>query len=286
MRSGENALQVIRNVKKKLKELERGLPPGVVIEAGYNRAELILSAIHTLKSKLVEELTVVALICLIFLLHFRSAFVAVFTLPVGILMAFIAMKILGINANIMSLSGIAIAIGVMVDASVVLVENAHKHLSRDNGKKSHTDHHPGFGQGGGTCALLQPSDHHGFLRAGVQSHGTIRTDVQTAGLHQNICLGRGRRVGHYHCSGTHDLFCPGKDLFARNDPRETNLLLDPCGCRRSPPGDRMWNGRATPSRLVPGGGFRGFVVCPHMSYPATNCRGIEESDEPVLHSDL
>ena len=138
MRSGENALQVIEHVKERLKELERGLPPGVVIEAGYNRADLILSAIHTLKSKLVEELTVVALVCLIFLLHFRSAFVAVFTLPVGILMAFIAMKILGINANIMSLSGIAIAIGVMVDASVVLVENAHKHLARDNGKKNHT----------------------------------------------------------------------------------------------------------------------------------------------------
>jgi copper/silver efflux system protein len=138
MRSGENALQVIRNVQKKLKALERGLPPGVVIEAGYNRAELIKSAIHTLRSKLVEELTVVGLICLIFLLHFRSAFVALFTLPVGILMAFIAMKLLGINANIMSLSGIAIAIGVMVDASVVLVENAHKHLARDSGKKSHT----------------------------------------------------------------------------------------------------------------------------------------------------
>ncbi|EFK08874.1 Cation efflux system protein CusA [delta proteobacterium NaphS2] len=138
MRSGENALQVIRNVKRRLKELERGLPAGVEIEAGYNRADLILRAIHTLKSKLVEELTVVALICLIFLLHFRSAFVAVFTLPVGILMSFMAMKILGINANIMSLSGIAIAIGVMVDASVVLVENAHKHLVRDNGKKPHT----------------------------------------------------------------------------------------------------------------------------------------------------
>ncbi|MCF8129676.1 MAG: efflux RND transporter permease subunit, partial [Deltaproteobacteria bacterium] len=137
MRFGENALQVIQNVQKKLKALERGLPPGVVIEAGYNRAELIKSAIHTLRSKLMEELTVVALICLIFLLHFRSAFVALFTLPVGILMAFIAMKLLGINANIMSLSGIAIAIGVMVDASVVLVENAHKHLARDSGKKSH-----------------------------------------------------------------------------------------------------------------------------------------------------
>jgi len=138
MRSGENALQVIRNVEKKLKELERGLPPGMVIEVGYNRADLIRSAIHTLKGKLVEELTVVAIICLIFLLHFRSAFVALFTLPAGILMAFIAMRVLGINANIMSLSGIAIAIGVMVDASVVLVENAHKHLARENGKKSHT----------------------------------------------------------------------------------------------------------------------------------------------------
>ncbi|MBW2049771.1 MAG: efflux RND transporter permease subunit [Deltaproteobacteria bacterium] len=138
IRFGENALQVIENVKKKLKELERGLPAGVVVEEGYNRATLIKSAIHTLTKKLVEELTVVALICLIFLLHFRSAFVAIFTLPVGILISFIAMKLIGINANIMSLSGIAIAIGVMVDASVVLVENAHKHLARDGGKKPHT----------------------------------------------------------------------------------------------------------------------------------------------------
>ena len=137
IRYGENALEVIGNVKEKLRELRRGLPAGVVIEEGYNRATLIRSAIHTLKSKLLEEMTVVALMCLIFLLHFRSAFVAIFTLPVGILMSFIAMKILGINANIMSLSGIAIAIGVMVDASVVLVENAHKHLAKDAGKKPH-----------------------------------------------------------------------------------------------------------------------------------------------------
>ncbi|MFH1241578.1 MAG: efflux RND transporter permease subunit [Pseudomonadota bacterium] len=137
IRYGENALEVIRNVKEKLKELQRGLPAGVVIEEGYDRSSLIQRAIHTLKGKLIEEMTVVAFICLIFLLHFRSAFVAIFTLPVGILISFIVMRVMGINANIMSLSGIAIAIGVMVDASVVLVENAHKHLEKDAGKKPH-----------------------------------------------------------------------------------------------------------------------------------------------------
>ena len=139
MRFGENALEVIRRVKQKLKELEKGLPEGVVIEAGYDRSGLILRAIDTLKKKLLEEMTVVALICVIFLLHFRSAFVAIFTLPVGILMSFLIMYPLGINANIMSLGGIAIAIGVMVDASVVLVENAHKHLERDRGRRPHIE---------------------------------------------------------------------------------------------------------------------------------------------------
>lgn len=138
MRYGENALEVIRNVKKKLKELEKGLPPGVVIQEAYDRSGLIKRAIHNLKKKLIEEISVVALICVLFLLHFRSAFVAIFTLPVGILMSFLILYPLGINANIMSLGGIAIAIGVMVDASVVLVENAHKHLERDKGKKNHT----------------------------------------------------------------------------------------------------------------------------------------------------
>jgi Cu(I)/Ag(I) efflux system membrane protein CusA/SilA len=139
IRFGENALEVIKNIQEKLRALQKGLPAGVVIKEGYNRASLIERAIDTLKGKLVEELTVVALICLVFLLHFRSAFVAIFTLPVGILMSFIVMRLLGINANIMSLSGIAIAIGVMIDASVVLVENAHKHLNRDAGKKPHME---------------------------------------------------------------------------------------------------------------------------------------------------
>lgn len=137
MRFGENALEVIHNVQNKLRELEKGLPEGVVIETAYDRSGLIHRAVETLREKLVEEMVVVALICVIFLLHFRSAFVAIFTLPVGILMALLTMYLAGINANIMSLGGIAIAIGVMVDASVVLVENAHKHLEREKGRKPH-----------------------------------------------------------------------------------------------------------------------------------------------------
>ncbi len=137
MRYGENGLEIIKNVKEKLKELEKGLPEGVVIKTGYDRSNLILRAVDTLKEKLLEEMIVVALICVVFLLHFRSAFVAIFTLPVGILMSFLGMYFLGINATIMSLGGIAIAIGVMVDASVVLVENAHKHLEKEKGSKTH-----------------------------------------------------------------------------------------------------------------------------------------------------
>ncbi|MBU0991414.1 MAG: efflux RND transporter permease subunit [Proteobacteria bacterium] len=138
MRFGENALDVIKRVKGKLSDLEKGLPEGVKIDTGYDRSGLIERGVHTLKQKLIEEMSVVAIICIIFLLHFRSAFVTIFTLPVGILVSILVMYALGINANIMSLGGIAIAIGVMVDASVVLVENAHKHLEKDQGKKSHT----------------------------------------------------------------------------------------------------------------------------------------------------
>ncbi len=135
MRYGENALDTIHRVKERIKSLEKGLPEGVTIETGYDRSGLIERAVHTLQKKLIEEITVVAIICIIFLFHFRSAFVALFTLPVGVLMSFLVMYPLGINANIMSLGGIAIAIGVMVDASVVMVENAHKHLERARDKK-------------------------------------------------------------------------------------------------------------------------------------------------------
>lgn len=141
MRLGVNALATIERVKAKLESIKSGLPEGVEIVPVYDRSTLIRSAINTLKRKLTEEMIVVALVCIVFLLHFRSAFVSIFTLPTGILVAFIIMYLFDINANIMSLGGIAIAIGVMVDASVVMVENAHKHLERartgDGPPKSH-----------------------------------------------------------------------------------------------------------------------------------------------------
>jgi Cu(I)/Ag(I) efflux system membrane protein CusA/SilA len=130
MRSGENALATISAVKERIDELRAGLPDGVEIVETYDRSELILDAVDNLRSKLIEELIVVALVCAAFLFHLRSAFVAVVTLPLGILAAFIVMQAQGINANIMSLGGIAIAIGAMVDAAIVMIENAHKHLER------------------------------------------------------------------------------------------------------------------------------------------------------------
>jgi Cu(I)/Ag(I) efflux system membrane protein CusA/SilA len=135
MRFGENALEVIRNVKAKLAELEAGLPEGVEIVEVYDRSGLIERAVDTLREKLAEEILIVALICVVFLAHLRSALVAIVTLPLGVLVSLIIMYHQGINANIMSLGGIAIAIGAMVDAAVVMIENAHKHLERDEGKK-------------------------------------------------------------------------------------------------------------------------------------------------------
>ncbi|MGD8910622.1 MAG: efflux RND transporter permease subunit, partial [Chromatiales bacterium] len=130
MRYGENALATIQRVKEKIESLRQGLPEGVEIVETYDRSALIERAIDNLQEKLIEEFIVVALVCLVFLFHLRSAFVAIVTLPLGVLVAFIIMQKQGINANIMSLGGIAIAIGAMVDAAIVMIENAHKHLER------------------------------------------------------------------------------------------------------------------------------------------------------------
>jgi len=127
MRSGKNALETIDAVKAKIAALKPGLPPGVEIVPVYDRSNLIKRAVANLQQKLIEEFAVVALVCLVFLFHLRSAFVAIVSLPLGILAAFIVMRYQGVNANIMSLGGIAIAIGAMVDAAVVMIENGHKH---------------------------------------------------------------------------------------------------------------------------------------------------------------
>jgi len=129
-RYGQNALEVIQNVKDKIAEISAGLPDGVKIQTVYDRSDLIQRAIATLKRTLFEEGLIVALVCMVFLMHARSALVAIVMLPVGVLIAFIAMRVLGMNSNIMSLGGIAIAIGAMVDAAIVMIENAHKHLER------------------------------------------------------------------------------------------------------------------------------------------------------------
>jgi Cu(I)/Ag(I) efflux system membrane protein CusA/SilA len=130
MRSGKNALETIEAVKAKLATLQKSLPAGVEIVPTYDRSSLITRAVDNLTHKLIEEFIVVALVCLVFLFHLRSALVAIISLPLGVLSAFLVMRYQGVNANIMSLGGIAIAIGAMVDAAVVMIENAHKHLER------------------------------------------------------------------------------------------------------------------------------------------------------------
>jgi Cu(I)/Ag(I) efflux system membrane protein CusA/SilA len=130
-RFGANAYQVIHDAKAKLADLEGGLPPGVLIKTAYDRSDLIQRSIHTLRHTLIEEMIVVGFVCIIFLLHARSELVAIFVVPSSVLVSILVMHLLGINANIMSLGGIAIAIGVVVDSAIIMVENAHKHLDRE-----------------------------------------------------------------------------------------------------------------------------------------------------------
>src|SRR4051812_27218967 len=141
MRSGKNALQTLDAVKARLQSLRGGLPPGVEIVPTYDRSALIQRAVANLQEKLLEEFIVVAIVCGVFLLHLRSALVAIVTLPLGVLASFIVMRYQGVSANLMSLGGIAIAVGAMVDAAVVMIENAHKHLER--WKHDHAGREPG-----------------------------------------------------------------------------------------------------------------------------------------------
>ncbi len=137
VRYGANARQVILDVKKKLDAAMKGLPPDVKVTIAYDRSALINRAVQTLEEKLIEESIVVALVCIAFLLHLRSSLVAIIILPIAVLMAFLVMFLQGLSSNIMSLGGIAIAIGAMVDAVIIMIENAHKHIEREQGRKPH-----------------------------------------------------------------------------------------------------------------------------------------------------
>ena len=197
MRSGKNALETIAAVKAKLATLKRSLPPGVEIVETYDRSGLINRSVENLTGKLIEEFIVVALVCFAFLFHLRSAFVAIVSLPLGVLIAFIVMQRQGINANIMSLGGIAIAIGAMVDAAIVMIENAHKHLEHWHAQNPQRELSSARALGvdwrgecaGGSGAFLQPAHHHAVVHSDLHAGSAGRAVVRAARIHQDLCDG-------------------------------------------------------------------------------------------------
>ena len=203
-RYGANALDVIANVKKQLSEISQSLPEGMSIVSVYDRSALIHRAIENLGRTLAEESAVVAFICVIFLLHLRSALVAIITLPLGILIAIATMHWLGIGSNIMSLGGIAIAIGAMVDAAIVMVENAHKRLERMTPETiAERGYHQG-GSGGGPRAVFQPSGDYRVVSADFRTGSPGRASVQAARLHQVVRDGGGGHSVDYPGACTDD----------------------------------------------------------------------------------
>jgi Cu(I)/Ag(I) efflux system membrane protein CusA/SilA len=180
MRSGKNALTTIEAVKAKLADLQRSLPTGVEVVTTYDRSQLIQRAVSNLTGRLIEEFIIVGLVCAVFLFHLRSALVAVISLPLGVLAAFIVMRYQGVNANLMSLGGIAIAIGAMVDAAIVMIENAHKHL------EAYGHAHPGVRSGSRASAVFFFADHHAFVHPGVFAPRPGGQALLTLGLHQDL----------------------------------------------------------------------------------------------------
>ncbi len=159
MRYGLNALNVISGVKKKLAEISGSLPPGVEIVSGYDRSGLIQASIDTLERDLIEEAVIVSLVIIIFLFHFRSALIPILTLPIAVVASFIPMYYLQVSSNIMSLGGLALAIGVLVDAAIVMVENGYRHLSeaQHSAKATNSDRAASLPARGGASFWMRPS---------------------------------------------------------------------------------------------------------------------------------
>jgi hypothetical protein len=154
--------------------------------------------VDNLKTTLIEESIIVAIVCIVFLFHFRSALVIIFTLPVSVLISFIIMHGQGINANIMSLGGIAIAIGAMVDGAIVMIENAHKHIEYDGGKKPHWELIADAVQGGRAGPVFLAADHRRELSAGFHPRSPGGAAIPAPGLHQDLRHDGGRVSGHHH----------------------------------------------------------------------------------------
>ena len=208
MRQGMNALNVINGVKQKLREIAPSLPPGVQIMTGYDRSDLIDASIKTLQRDLLEEAVIVSLVIIVFLFHFRSALIAILALPIAVLMSFIPMYWLGVSSNIMSLGGIALAIGVLVDASIVMVENGYRHLSERQENDASPVSEPERqtdsyqrGQAGWSGALLFTADHCRFLYAGLPARSARRTHVPPAGMDQDPGSRLFLHPCHHPCAG-------------------------------------------------------------------------------------
>jgi Cu(I)/Ag(I) efflux system membrane protein CusA/SilA len=217
MRFGENALATIEGVRKKLEELKKGLPEGVEIVPVYDRGNLIERAVETLTEALTQELIIVSIVSALFLLHLRSSLVIIMTLPLGILMAFIVMKWQGINANIMSLGGIAIAIGDMVDGAIVMIENAHKHLAEAAEKKQAELSREERWQVIGT--VLFAPDYYRIVYTNFCDAGAGRPHVQPAGIHQILCDGGGSDINGHYSAGIDGVFYTRKNHAGTREPR-------------------------------------------------------------------
>ncbi len=230
MRTGENAHEVIRRVKEKVAQITPSLPPGITIKAFYDRSELIDRTIETLKHALTEEILLVTLAHIIFLFHFRSILIVTLPLPVSILISFILMKQFGITSNIMSLSGIAIAIGVLVDAAIVLTENVIRHAEdaeRTKGARlSRTETFDvvlAASQASRPTDLLRDGDHYPRLCAGIRAHRTGGEALPSARLHEDLRNGRlDATRGHDRASPLH-LACARSVPFGR--PQRGHAVL-------------------------------------------------------------
>ena len=217
MRDGMNALNVINGIKQKLAEIKPSLPAGVEVVAGYDRSGLIHASIETLQRDLLEEAIIVSLVIVVFLFHFRSALIPILTLPIAVVASFIPMYYLHVSSNIMSLGGLALAIGVLVDAAIVMVENGYRQLSERQSAESASVSEPQrrtnparFGQTSWSRHFLFAGNYRGFLPARLSAGSAGRTHVSSSGVDEDA----GRRLllcfGYHACAGADGPIHPWK----------------------------------------------------------------------------